>query len=112
MTAGLNLLISDKADVERDAVAGAFESCGGTVHRIGRFWEPPTFEVSTVRVYGAVVFCLVLQQKLGLTLCSPPDELLLGAFSIPESARYPSNAWRDFICRPSSLHQTCCSQAI
>ena len=79
MTAGLNLLISDKADVERDAVARAFESCGGTVHRIGRFWDPPTFEASTVRVYGAVVFCLVLQQKLGLTLCSPPDELLLGA---------------------------------
>jgi len=30
-----------------------------------------------VRVYGAGAFCLVLQQKLGLTLCSPSDELLL-----------------------------------
>jgi hypothetical protein len=28
-------------------------------------------------VYGADSFCLVLQQKLGLTLCSPDDELLL-----------------------------------
>jgi len=35
--AGLNLLIPDKPDVERDAVAKSFERCGGTVHRIGRF---------------------------------------------------------------------------
>jgi hypothetical protein len=28
-------------------------------------------------VYGADSFCLVLQQKLGLALCSPDDELLL-----------------------------------
>src|SRR5580700_9734469 len=76
-TTGLNLFISDKPDVERDAVARAFERCGGVVHRIGRFWDPPTFEPSTVRVYGTDAFCLVLQQKLGLTLCSPSDDLLL-----------------------------------
>jgi ATP-grasp domain-containing protein len=76
-TVGLNLLIPDKPDVERDALAASFERCGGVVHRIGRFWDPPTFEPSTVRVYGADAFCLVLQQKLGLTLCSPIDELLL-----------------------------------
>jgi len=76
-TTGLNLLIPDKPDVERDAVAKSFERCGGVVHRIGRFWEPPSFEPSTVRVYGADAFCLVLQQKLGLTLCSPSDDLLL-----------------------------------
>jgi hypothetical protein len=73
---GLNLLIPDKPDVERDAVAKSFEQCGGTVHRIGRFWDPPTFEPSTVRVYGADAFCLVLQQKLGLTLCSPSNDLI------------------------------------
>ncbi len=28
-------------------------------------------------MYGSVVFCLVLEQKLGITLCSPTDELLL-----------------------------------
>ena len=77
MTTGLNLLIPDKPDVERDAVARAFESCGSTVHCIARFWDPPTFEASTVRVYGADTFCLVLQQKLGFTLCSPRDELLM-----------------------------------
>ena len=74
---GLTLLISDKPDVERDAVAEAFARHGGTVHRIARFWEPPVFDPSSVRVYGADSFCLVLQQKLGFTLCSPDDELLL-----------------------------------
>jgi len=76
-TAGLNLLIPDKPDLERDALASSFAKCGGAVHRIGRFWDPPVFDASTVRVCGADSFCLVLQQKLGLTLCSPEDELLL-----------------------------------
>lgn len=76
-TTGLNLLISDKEDVERDALAAVFESRGGSVHRLGRFWDPPSFDPATVRVYGADSFCLVLQQKLGFSLCSPDDELLL-----------------------------------
>ena len=76
-TTGLNLLISDKPDVERDAVAEAFARGGGAVRRIARFWDPPALDPNTVRVYGADSFCLVLQQKLGFTLCSPDDELLL-----------------------------------
>ncbi len=76
-TAGLNLLISDKPDVERDALADAFAKAGGTVHRLGRFWEPPHLDPASVRVYGADTFCLVLQQKLGFDLCSPADDLLL-----------------------------------
>jgi hypothetical protein len=76
-TTGLNLLISDKADAERDALAAAFAHGGGTVHRLGRFWDPPVFDPATVRVYGADSFCLVLQQKLGFALCSPADDLLL-----------------------------------
>lgn len=76
-TAGLNLLVSDKPDPERDAVADVFARRGGTVHRIGRFWDPPVFNPPTVRVYGADSFCLVLQQKLGFALCSPADDLLL-----------------------------------
>jgi ATP-grasp domain, R2K clade family 2 len=74
-TTGLNLLISDKPDVERDSVAESFGRHGGVVHRIARFWEPPVLDPSSVRVYGADSFCLVLQQKLGLNLCSPDDEL-------------------------------------
>src|SRR5215216_1084447 len=76
-TAGLNLLISDKPDVERNTLADAFARRGGMVDRIGRFWDPPAFDLSTVRVYGADSFCLVLQQKLGFALCSPADDLLL-----------------------------------
>lgn len=76
-TTGLNLLIPDKPDEERDALAAVFETRGGAVHRLARFWDPPSFDPTTVRVYGADSFCLVLQQKLGFPLCSPDDELLL-----------------------------------
>jgi hypothetical protein len=76
-TTGLNLLISDKPDIEREALADAFALSGGVVHRLGRFWDPPALEPATVRVYGADSFCLVLQQKLGFALCSPSDDLLL-----------------------------------
>jgi hypothetical protein len=41
---GLNLLLPDKPDVERNALADAFTRCGGVVHRIGRFWDPPAFD--------------------------------------------------------------------
>jgi hypothetical protein len=76
-TTGLCLLIPDKSDTERDSVASAFAQHGGTVHRLGRFWDPPPFVPATVRVYGPDSFCLVLQQKLGFSLCSPRDDLLL-----------------------------------
>jgi len=76
-TVGLNLLIPDKPDTERDALAAAFCRGGGEVHRIGRFWDPPAFDPATVRVYGPDSFCLVLQQKLGFALCSPEDDLIL-----------------------------------
>jgi hypothetical protein len=33
-------------------------------------------DAATVRVYGNDSFCLVLEQKLGLELCSPADDLL------------------------------------
>jgi ATP-grasp domain, R2K clade family 2 len=72
----LTLLISDKRDDERDAVADAFVRSGGNVLRVGRFWDPPAIEAAAVRVYGADSFCLILQQKLGIALCSPDDELL------------------------------------
>jgi len=74
---GLTLVISDKADIERDAVAESWTSMGGDVLRLGRFWDPPALDPSTTRVYGADSFCQVLAQKLGLSLLSPPDDLLL-----------------------------------
>lgn len=73
----LVLVISDKPDVERDAVAAAWEAAGGQVLRLGRFWEPPSLDATRVRVYGADAFCQVLAQKLSLTLVTPSDDLLL-----------------------------------
>ncbi len=70
------LVIPEKFDPERDAVASAWESCGGSVLRLGRFWDPPPLDRRSVRVYGNDSFCLVLEQKLELALCSPADDLL------------------------------------
>ena len=58
--------------------------------RIARFWDPPAFDPSAVRVYGSDSFCLVLQQKLGFQLVSPPDELL---FEVPP-AHLHRELWR------------------
>ncbi|WP_143195655.1 ATP-grasp domain-containing protein [Archangium sp. Cb G35] len=77
MIDGLTLLIPEKADPERDAVARAWQASGGAVLRIDRFWSPPEVDRQRVRLYGNDTFCLVLAQKLGLELVSPPDDLLL-----------------------------------
>lgn len=77
MLDGLTLLIPEKADPERDAVARAWREGGGSVLRIDRFWSPPEVDRQRVRLYGNDTFCLVLAQKLGLELVSPPDDLLL-----------------------------------
>ena len=74
---GLTLVISDKPDIERDAVAASWVDAGGDVLRLGRFWDPPVLDPSSTRVYGADSFCQVLAQKVGLSLLSPPDDLLL-----------------------------------
>jgi hypothetical protein len=76
-TRGLTLVVTDKPDVERDALAAAWADAGGHVLRLGRFWEPPPLEASRVRVYGADSYCQVLAQKLGLELISPDDDLVL-----------------------------------
>lgn len=76
---GLTLLIPDKADAERDAVAASWEAARGDVLRLARFWEPPSVLREGVRVYGNETFCLVLQAKLDLMLVTPPDDLALSA---------------------------------
>ncbi|MCP4163014.1 MAG: ATP-grasp domain-containing protein [Deltaproteobacteria bacterium] len=69
------LIIPEKADIERDSVAIAWENMGGKVLRIGKFWQPPKLDPSNVHVYGNDTFCLVLQQKLGFNLISPTDDI-------------------------------------
>ena len=73
----LTLCIPAKSDSERDAVAAAWQARGGEVLALDRFWDPPPLERANVRLYGNDTFCLVVAQKLGLTLVSPPDDLLI-----------------------------------
>jgi hypothetical protein len=76
-TRGLTLVIPDKPDIERDAVADIWSVAGGDVLRLGRFWDPPGLDPQRIRLYGGDSFCQVLAQKLGLVLVSPPDDWLL-----------------------------------
>lgn len=76
------LVIPEKYDLERDLVAKTWESQGGRVARLGRFWDPPSsFLESPIAIYGPEVFCEVLAQQLKLKLCTPSDTLLL---DVPE----------------------------
>lgn len=73
----LVLAIPVKPDVERNALARAWQEAGGTVVRLDRFWEPPELPVERVRVYGPVTFALVVAEVLGLELIGPPHDLLV-----------------------------------
>jgi hypothetical protein len=94
--AGLTLLIPEKPDVERDSVGEAWRAAGGTVERLGRFWEPAPLDPAAARVYGNDTFALVLAQKLGLALVSPDDDLLV---KLPSHLRK-----RDIALLPFSAH--------
>ncbi len=71
------MLIPDKLDPEREQVAEAWGKRNGRVIRLGRFWESPALDASSVRVYGNDTFCLVLAQILKLKLVTPDDDLPL-----------------------------------
>ncbi len=64
-TRGLVLVIPEKADPERDAVATAWEGTGGRVLRLGRFWDPPELDLQTVRVYGNDTFASSFSRSWG-----------------------------------------------
>lgn len=70
------LLIPDKPDIERDALASAWEEKGGEVIRVGKFWEKPAVGNKKVAIYGYDTFSLVLAQVLGVQLLSPRDEVI------------------------------------
>lgn len=74
---GKVLLVPERRDSERDAVAEHWRSAGGRVVRLGRFWDPPPLPETGLRPYGNDTFCLVLAQKLDLRELSPPDDLLI-----------------------------------
>jgi len=68
------LLIPDKADVERDSIAQAWEEQGGVVKRIGKFWVKPETHGKDIAVYGYDSFCLVLAEVLTVKVVMPKDE--------------------------------------
>ncbi len=74
---GLTLVMPERGDVERDAVARAWRQAGGDVLKLGRFWQPPPLDPATARLYGNETFCRVLEQILGLRLLGPDDRALL-----------------------------------
>lgn len=71
---GLTLVISDRADPERDAVAAAWSDAGGEVARVAQFWTVAA--IAHARVYGAEAFAHVVAQRLGLALIAPADDWL------------------------------------
>jgi len=68
------LLIPDKKDTERDALAKIWEKAGGEVKRIGRFWVKPDVGNKRVSIYGYDSFCLVLAQILEIEMEMVKDE--------------------------------------
>jgi len=71
------LIIPEKADPELDSIAATWETEGGSVLRLGRFWEP--FDTASLfpKLYGNEVFCRLIAQQADLRLVSPEDDLLL-----------------------------------
>ena len=67
----LILVVPNKPDSERDAVADAWELAGGSVERLARFWEPPPIPRERARLYGPDTFALVVAEKLGIDLAQP-----------------------------------------
>jgi len=74
---GMTLLIPDKDDIERDAVADVWSKNGGELLHIAKFWNPPLLDDKEIRVYGNNMFCLILAEKLCLELISPEDDFLI-----------------------------------
>lgn len=70
------LLIPDKPDIERDAIADIWKRNGGEVKRVGAFWKRPDIDTRRITIYGNDTFSLVLAQVTGLKLIEPKDEVL------------------------------------
>src|SRR5262245_4463220 len=58
----LLLLIPEKSDPERDAVAEVWQAQGGEVLRLGRFWDLLEINRSRVRLYGNDTFISAFAQ--------------------------------------------------
>lgn len=71
------LLIADKPDIERDAIAKSWLQNGGEINRIGKFWNRPNINYNKrITIYGIDTFSLVLAQVIDVKLIEPKDELI------------------------------------
>lgn len=70
------LLIPEKSDIERNAVAEAWAQQGGIVKPIGKFWVKPVIESASFAIYGNDTFALVLAQVMDVQLLTPQDVLI------------------------------------
>lgn len=71
------LVTSDKHDPELDAVCEEWESRGGKVFRLGKFWIPdPEVSQSQIAIYGSLAFSMVVAQVYGVELVSPDDSTI------------------------------------
>lgn len=76
-TSQKHLLIPDKIDPERDAIAAIWQEKIGPVIRLGKFWEQPELpQAASFAIYGNDTFGRVLAQILGAKLLCPKDELI------------------------------------
>jgi len=76
-TAQKHLLIPDKVDLEREAIATSWQEKIGSVIRIGKFWKKPELpEAASFAIYGNDTFGHVLAQLLNANLLSPKDDLI------------------------------------
>ena len=74
MNALPTLLIPDKPDVERLAVAEAWRAMGGRVREVGKFWVKLDLEPGErACIYGHEMFGLVMAQVNGLQLATVDD---------------------------------------
>ena len=67
------LAIPNRPDIERDAVAVAWENAGGVIVRVDKFWEFINIHKSNTKVYGDSIFCLVIQEKNPIRLVTPDN---------------------------------------
>jgi hypothetical protein len=71
------LLIPEKTDIERSAVASTFQRLGGSVLRLAKFWQKPAdFEGEQIAIYGNDTFAKVVAQVFKVHLISPDDSLI------------------------------------
>ena len=68
---GITLLIPNRCDSERNAVALGWEKVGGEVVRVDKFWEPPDSDANNIKIYGDAAFSLVLGNIKNIKLIEP-----------------------------------------